>query len=111
MSELSLSEIASEAEDEEGMGEEEAQKERIVHLLEALKTGLPASRRRLRARRERDALPGRDEADRRRYKLQQEDSGADKEQDGDTSVERIEKIEGEIERLVPGGQGRRGQET
>ena len=37
MSELSLSEIATDAEDEEGTGEEEAQKERIVRLLEALK--------------------------------------------------------------------------
>ena len=36
MSELSLSEIAPETEEAEEMGEEDAQKEKIVHLLEAL---------------------------------------------------------------------------
>ncbi len=82
MSELSLSEIAADAEDEEGAGEEEAQKERIVHLLEALKQVYDRSKK-AESVEEKDRLPGRDEADRRRYKLQQKNGGADKGQDAD----------------------------
>ena len=109
MSELSLSEIATDAEDEEGMGEEEAQKERIVRLLEALKQVYNRSKR----------AENKEEKDRCRTEMRQIV--------GDirfsrklverikgriqASVERIEKVEREIERLsqmagVGGSKGR-----
>ena len=97
MSELSLSEIATDAEDEEGMGEEGAQRERIVRLLEALKQVHNRLKR----------AENKEEKDRCRAEMRQIV--------GDirfsrklverikgrmqTSVERIERVEREIERL------------
>ncbi len=97
MSELSLSEIATDAEDEEGLGEEEAQRERIVRLLEALKQGYNQSKKadskeeKDRCRAEMRQIAGdirfsRKLVERIKRRIQ-------------TSVERIEKAEGEIERL------------
>ena len=97
MSELSLSEIATDAEDEEGLGEEEAQRERIVRLLEALKQGYNQSKKadskeeRDRCRAEMRQIAGDIRFSR---KLVERIKGRIQ-----TSVERIEKAEGEIERL------------
>ena len=97
MSELSLSEIATDAEDEEGADEEEAQRERIVHLLEALKQVYNRSKRA-----ENKEEIGRCRAEMRRIagdirfsrKLVERIKGRMQ-----TFVERIEKVEREIERL------------
>ena len=78
---MSLSEIATDAEDEEGLGEEEAQRERIVRLLEALKQGYNQSKK----------ADSKEERDRCRAEMRQiagdirfsETGGADKGQDSD----------------------------
>ena len=54
-SDLSLAEIASEAEDADEMGEEDAQRERIIDLLEALAAGLSAVEEGRRTRKRRTA--------------------------------------------------------
>ena len=110
MSDLSLSEIATDVEDEEGMGDEEAQRERIVRLLEALKQVYNRSKR----------AESKEEKDRCRAEMRQIT--------GDirfsrklverikgrmqASVERIEKVEREIERLgqAAGAGGSKGRE-
>ena len=108
MSELSVSEIAPDAEDEEGPGEEEARKERIVCLLEALKQVYDRSKKaeneeekdRCRAEMRQiagDIRFGRKLVERIKGRMQ-------------TSVERIEKVEREIERLrqAPASSGEQG---
>ncbi|MGD0228944.1 MAG: RNA polymerase sigma factor RpoD [Syntrophorhabdales bacterium] len=101
VSDLSLAEITSEAEDEEEMTDVEAQKERIIHLLEALKEAYSRLKR-AEDKQERDACWARMRqiasdislsrkiVERITYRMK-------------VFVERIEKVEKEIERLGKDG--------
>ena len=99
MSDLSLSEMATDAEDEEGVDEEEAQREKIGRLLEALKQAYDQSKR--------AANSGR----KRRYRAEMRQIAGDirfsrklvERIKGrmQACIERIENVEGEIERLSP----------
>jgi RNA polymerase primary sigma factor len=110
MSELSLSEIATDAEDEEGMGEEGAQRERIVRLLEALKQ-VHNRLKRAENKEEKDRCRAemRQIAGDIRFSRQLVERIKGRMQ---ASVERIEKVEREIERLsqAAGFGGSKGRE-
>jgi RNA polymerase primary sigma factor len=109
MSELSLSEIATDVEDDEEMGEEEARRERIVYLLEGLKRVYNRSKR----------AENKEEKDRCLAEMRQIAGDitfgrklVERIKDRmRASVERIEKIEREIEplRREAGVVGRRGR--